>query len=177
MKAWSESLGGIHFPLLSDFWPHGAVASAYGVFGQDGKSERAIFILDHEGVLRYQRQYESGVQPENDLILKEVRSIDSTGVVLEADEAAPPELPHGGLVMYCSPYCTDCRQARAWLDEHAIPYTEVDVYRVQGASDQVRAWNEDNLVLPTFDVEGEIFSEFDPEQLSGVLRKYRLMEP
>ena len=138
---------------------------------------RAIFILDHEGVLRYQRIYEDkDEQPDNDLILKQVREIDSTGVKAVVEEAKPlPELPHGGLVMYCSPYCTDCRQARAWLGERGIEYTEVDVYQVQGASDQVRSWNQDNLVLPTFDVEGEIFSNFDPEQLSGVLQKYRLM--
>ena len=43
------------FPLLSDFWPHGAVAQAYGVFdSQQGRAERATFIVDIEGVLRWQ---------------------------------------------------------------------------------------------------------------------------
>jgi glutaredoxin len=162
---------------LSDFWPHGAAASRYGILDDDGASMRAIFILDHEGVLRYQRIYEDeDEQPDNDLILKQVREIDSTGVKAEVDEPrSQPELPHGGLVMYCSPYCTDCRQARAWLNERGIEYTEVDVYRLPGASDQVRAWNQDNLVLPTFDVEGEIFSNFDAEHLKAVLLKYNLM--
>ena len=31
MKAWAESLGGINYPLLSDFWPHGEVCDRYGV--------------------------------------------------------------------------------------------------------------------------------------------------
>jgi glutaredoxin len=176
LRAWSESLGGITFPLLSDFWPHGAVIDTYGILDDDGASMRAIFILDHEGVLRYQNIYEDeDEQPDNDLILSKVREIDTTGVKAKL-EREPVELPHGGIVMYCSPYCSDCRQARAWLNEHGITYTEVDVYRVPGASDQVRAWNNDNLVLPTFDVEGEVFSDFDSDQLSSVLRNHRLMQ-
>ena len=54
LKAWSESLGGITFPLLSDFWPHGKTALEYGVFRSDrGMSERAIFIIDAAGSVRY----------------------------------------------------------------------------------------------------------------------------
>lgn len=46
-----EALG---FSLLSDFWPHGAVSTAYGVFNAArGCSERATFIIDREGGLRW----------------------------------------------------------------------------------------------------------------------------
>ena len=42
------------FPLLSDFWPHGAVASAYGVFDEArGCSQRSTFIIDRDGILRW----------------------------------------------------------------------------------------------------------------------------
>lgn len=41
------------FPVLSDFWPHGAVAAKYGVLRSDGVSERAIFVIDKKGMLRY----------------------------------------------------------------------------------------------------------------------------
>jgi mycoredoxin-dependent peroxiredoxin len=41
---------GLNFPLLSDFWPHGAVASAYGVFDPDrGVARRSSFVIDREG--------------------------------------------------------------------------------------------------------------------------------
>jgi peroxiredoxin (alkyl hydroperoxide reductase subunit C) len=51
-RAWAEHLG-LKFPLLSDFWPHGAVARAYGVFREDeGTSERALFFIDGAGVIR-----------------------------------------------------------------------------------------------------------------------------
>jgi peroxiredoxin len=42
------------FPLLSDFWPHGAVATAYGVFDLvSGRAERGTFLIDAEGVIRW----------------------------------------------------------------------------------------------------------------------------
>ena len=45
---------GLNFPLLSDFWPHGAVASAYGVFDEQlGVARRSSFAIDREGIVRW----------------------------------------------------------------------------------------------------------------------------
>jgi len=41
------------FPVLSDFYPHGEVASKYGVLRSTGVSERALFVIDKKGVIRY----------------------------------------------------------------------------------------------------------------------------
>jgi peroxiredoxin (alkyl hydroperoxide reductase subunit C) len=41
------------FPVLSDFFPHGEVAARYGVLRTDGTSERALFVIDKEGIIRY----------------------------------------------------------------------------------------------------------------------------
>ena len=57
LVAWAESLGGITYPLLSDFYPHGGIAEMYGVLRTDGKSERAIFVLDKEGIIRFAKVY------------------------------------------------------------------------------------------------------------------------
>lgn len=58
LRAFAEHEG-IDFPLLSDFWPHGAVASAYGIFNEEtGAPGRATFIVDREGVLRWQVENE-----------------------------------------------------------------------------------------------------------------------
>lgn len=44
----------IDYPLLSDFWPHGAVASSYGVFNSSiGAADRGTFVIDREGVVRW----------------------------------------------------------------------------------------------------------------------------
>ena len=53
LKAWSESQG-FDFPLLSDFWPHGEVAKAYGAFFEPrGMAVRGTFLVDKEGVVRF----------------------------------------------------------------------------------------------------------------------------
>ncbi|MCP4579025.1 MAG: peroxiredoxin [Deltaproteobacteria bacterium] len=51
--AWTRQMGDLWFPVLSDFWPHGAVSGRYGVLRSDGVSERALFIIDKKGIIRY----------------------------------------------------------------------------------------------------------------------------
>jgi peroxiredoxin len=52
-KVWAEREG-YDFPLLSDFWPHGAVAQAYGVFNADrGFANRGTFLIDRDGVIQF----------------------------------------------------------------------------------------------------------------------------
>ena len=51
--AWTNQMGKLWFPVLSDFWPHGAVAKKYGVLRSDGVSERALFVIDKKGIIRY----------------------------------------------------------------------------------------------------------------------------
>lgn len=51
--AWTRQMGDLWFPVLSDFWPHGAVARRYGVLRSDGVSERALFVIDKNGIIRY----------------------------------------------------------------------------------------------------------------------------
>src|SRR3954452_14211347 len=52
-KIWSLQEG-FGFPLLADFWPHGAVAQAYGVFNEEaGFANRGTFLIDSAGVVRF----------------------------------------------------------------------------------------------------------------------------
>jgi peroxiredoxin (alkyl hydroperoxide reductase subunit C) len=52
-KVWAIQQG-YEFPLLSDFWPHGAVAQAYGVFdAEKGFANRGTFLIDRDGVIRF----------------------------------------------------------------------------------------------------------------------------
>jgi peroxiredoxin len=52
-KVWADREG-YDFPLLADFWPHGAVAQAYGVFNNErGFANRGTFVIDKAGVVRF----------------------------------------------------------------------------------------------------------------------------
>jgi peroxiredoxin len=64
-KAWAESLGIKHTRLLSDFWPHGKVAKAYGLFlREDGISKRANVIIDENQRIALIKVYRLGVLPD-----------------------------------------------------------------------------------------------------------------
>lgn len=51
LYAWTKQMGKLWFPVLSDFWPHGAVADLYGVLRSDGVSERALIFIDKQGLI------------------------------------------------------------------------------------------------------------------------------
>lgn len=77
LRAWAESLGGIDYPLCSDYWPHGAVSSAYGVFNEQlGRPERAIIVIDGDGIIRYIDVHTLREVPDETEIEEEVRKLD-----------------------------------------------------------------------------------------------------
>jgi len=75
LTAWAESLGGISFPLLSDFCPQGAVAKKYGVKRKEGFSERAIFVLDKYGIIRYIDIHDIEDRPKNKILFAELKNV------------------------------------------------------------------------------------------------------
>jgi alkyl hydroperoxide reductase subunit AhpC len=78
LKAWAESLGGVGYPLCSDFWPHGKVTQAYGVFNADvGRPERAIIVVDAEGFCRYIDVHQLREVPDEEEIADEVNKLGS----------------------------------------------------------------------------------------------------
>lgn len=76
LKGWADFLGGVPFPLLSDFWPHGAAGKAYGIFNEErGMDKRAAYVIDAQGVIRYAKVYPQGTIPTSDELLAELRKL------------------------------------------------------------------------------------------------------
>jgi len=73
-KAFAEKMGGINFPMLSDFFPHGEVCAMYDCLRPEGFPRRAVFIIDKQGVVRFSKLYEKGI-PENKDLLQELDKI------------------------------------------------------------------------------------------------------
>ena len=66
----------LHFPLLSDFEPKGAVARQYGVYlPADGTTERALFVIDAGGIIRWSYVSPIGVNPGADGILEALEAL------------------------------------------------------------------------------------------------------
>ena len=75
LKAWANQEG-YQFPLLSDFWPHGAVAQSYGVFNEAvGMALRGTFLIDTAGVVRFAEVNAPGEARDQDAWKKAVASL------------------------------------------------------------------------------------------------------
>jgi peroxiredoxin len=75
-RAWEKSLGGLEYPLLSDFWPHGEVAKKYGVLREGaGHTERALFIIDKQGKVAYIDVHDISLQPDNEDLFEALRQL------------------------------------------------------------------------------------------------------
>ena len=74
-KVFSEREG-YEFPLLADFWPHGAVAQAYGVFNDGaGFANRGTFLVDKDGVVRFAEMNSPGEGRDADDWRKAIKAL------------------------------------------------------------------------------------------------------
>jgi len=75
-KAWADAIGVVKTRLLSDFWPHGGVASAFGLFREDaGTSERATVLIDESGVVRWIKVYPPSEVPDIQELLATLKTL------------------------------------------------------------------------------------------------------
>ena len=70
--AWTRQMGDLWFPVLSDFWPHGAVAARYGVLRGDGTAERALVFINSRGIITHVHVSDINVRPPLELIVKQL---------------------------------------------------------------------------------------------------------
>jgi len=172
LTAWAESLGDISYPLLSDFYPHGKVAEMYGVFRPEGHSERAIFVIDKQGIVRYVDVHDISDQPDNEELFRVLGEVDPAAATAHASAQPaeqPPAEPDADVVMYCTPWCPACRRARLFLEQLGVDFVEVDISRDRVAAQRVRDWADGDETTPTFNVRGQIIVDFDQAKLKGAL--------
>lgn len=137
----------------------------------EGFSERAIFVIDRSGVICFSKVYDQDEQPDNQELWDVLANInpDALPAVLAEEQEEVEALPRGGIVMYCTPWCPDCRRARNWLEERGLEYIEVNTNENRAAAAQSRVWGKGFKISPTFDIDGEIILDFDTAKLLKVL--------
>ncbi|UCD62639.1 MAG: peroxiredoxin [Candidatus Zixiibacteriota bacterium] len=74
-RAWAAALGGLSFPLMSDYYPHGAVAKVYGVLSSRGYAERAVFVIEKNGIIRYIERVELTRTPDNENLFRQLAEL------------------------------------------------------------------------------------------------------
>lgn len=158
--------------MLSDFYPHGAVAQLYGVLRSEGFPERAIFVIDKQGIIRYVDVHAIDEQPDNEVLFRVLSEIEPQAV---RPLPQPPPQPvvepaaRADVVLYCTPWCPDCRRVRNYLRENGIDYLEVDITRDRAAAQRVRGWANGYETTPTIDVRGTILVGYDRLKLAKML--------
>jgi len=73
--AWTNQMGHLWFPVLSDFWPHGKVAAEYGILRSDGMAERALFLIDKQGIIRYIDVHDINKRPNLEVLVRELQKL------------------------------------------------------------------------------------------------------
>jgi peroxiredoxin (alkyl hydroperoxide reductase subunit C) len=63
------------FDVLSDFWPHGAVAEKFGVLRSDGVAERALFVIDKKGIIRNIDVHNINQRPSLETLVRELEKL------------------------------------------------------------------------------------------------------
>jgi len=74
--AWTQEMGNLWFPVLSDFYPHGAVAKKYGILRSKGVSERALFVIDKKGIIRYVDVHDINKRPPFEALVRELEKLE-----------------------------------------------------------------------------------------------------
>lgn len=153
------------------------------MFRSDGKSERAIFIIDKTGVIRYVDVHDIDLQPDNEVLFHELAEIE--GVPFPEEIIPPPaavtpaqpapaqaasvESDEPQVIMYCTDWCPGCRRARVYFKVNNISIKEVNIARDREAAARVRSYTGGYETTPTFDVKGNIVVNFDIDKLNKLL--------
>lgn len=152
LQAWAESLGGINYPLLSDFWPHGEVATMYGVLRSEGYTERTIVVIDKDGIIRYIDIHDINDRPDNEEVRKVLRQLEAE----DWSQASLSNAAQTATAAAAAAEAAEAAEATAKADETAaaagvyfeepaeaeIPQSEITLYCATWCKDckKARAW-------------------------------------
>jgi peroxiredoxin (alkyl hydroperoxide reductase subunit C) len=73
--AWTHEMGSLWFDVLSDFWPHGQVAKTYGILRSNGIAERALILVDKQGIIQFVHVSDINIRPDLGMIMKALENL------------------------------------------------------------------------------------------------------
>ncbi|WP_343039506.1 redoxin domain-containing protein [Solidesulfovibrio aerotolerans] len=75
LHAWTREMGGLWFPVASDFWPHGGLAQKLGILRSDGTAERALLLVDKHGIIRFIDVHDINVRPDLGPLIEAMKNV------------------------------------------------------------------------------------------------------
>ncbi len=88
-KAWAASLGGISFPLMADYWPHGEVSQKYGVLNEKGFADRTVFLIDVNGTIRFIGRYDYETVPDIEELFRQIERLEKESTSAHQSKSFP----------------------------------------------------------------------------------------
>ena len=75
LHAWVQEMGGVWFPVASDFYPHGQLADSLGILRSTGEAERSLFLIDKQGIIRYIDVHDINSRPDLGPLMKAMQEL------------------------------------------------------------------------------------------------------
>jgi len=133
-------------------------------------------VIDKQGIIRYVDVHDIDQQPENQVLFQAITKMDPAQMGFYEKTRVKwdsPADPQADIVMYCTPWCEDCPEARKYFKDHGIPYVEVDISRDWGAAERVRAWANGMETTPTIKIHDEVFITFNQKEIEAAIQKHK----
>lgn len=141
----------------------------------EGFAERALVVIDKEGIVRYVDIHPIDDQPDNEVLFGvldglEPRLAAAYHARIAALKSEP--LPDADIVIYCTPWCPDCKKLRAYLQACEETYAEVDISRHREGARLAREWAGGRQVTPVIQIRGsEPIVDFEPREIEAALAR------
>ena len=87
----------------------------------------------------------------------------------ERDRALKSAMGHVDIVIYTTSWCPACKQARSWMNENALSYSERDIEHDRDANEKLKKIS-GGTTIPTFDIEGQVHVGFSPSWVQSARR-------
>lgn len=134
----------------------------------EGKSERAIFVIDKIGMIRYVDVHDIDEQPDNEVLFQELAKLEPAGLRREPVVVGPFIEPEADVVLYGTVWCPASRKARAYLERRKIPFVEINISTNRAAAHRVREWAGGYETTPTLKIRGQVVVGFDEKKLDKI---------
>jgi glutaredoxin len=145
----------------------------YGVLRPDGTSERALFVIDKQGVIRYVDVHDIDQQPDNEELFRVLAEIEPGLAAAQKQSEAPlfseTQEAQAEVVMYCTSWCPDCRRAREFFRAHNIDYVQINITHNREAAQRLRGWTGGDEITPTFTIRGTVLVGYSEAKLRALL--------
>ncbi len=151
------------------------MAQCYGVLRHEGYSERAIFVVDKRGIVRYVDVHAIDQQPDNEVLFQVLHELEPTLVPVRhsaptrAVTPTPTPVLDAQVVLYCTPWCPDCRRVRDYFKAKGVKYAEIDITQDRAAALDVRGWANGYETTPTIKIGDQVVVGYDKEKLERML--------